>query len=150
MRGVFPSVISNFAMIFMTLLLIFSVGLFFIRIAVREKMIKRLMESLTVKQGKKFDDPSSVKYIKRFIKYHKISVDEILEPLDSFKSFNEFFYRRLKPGTRSLGSPDKRVAVSPADCRMLCFPTIEESTRLWIKGRKFSLEELLEDQSLVR
>jgi len=73
----------------------------------------------------------------------------MLEPLDSFKTFNEFFYRKLKPGARTLASPDDpKVAVSPADCRMMAFPSINEATRLWIKGKEFSVKTLLQSQDL--
>src|SRR5205085_2854024 len=57
--------------------------------------------------------------------------------------FNQFFYRRLKPGARTcFAKDDPSIAVSPADCRMMVFRSIEESTRLWIKGRNFSLGNL--------
>ncbi|CAG8598671.1 1042_t:CDS:10 [Paraglomus occultum] len=112
---------------------------------------RRLLESLSYKQGKKFDDPASIRDIKPFIDFHKLSVDEILDPLDSFKNFNEFFYRKLKPGARKFDSPnDPRVLVSPADCRMMAFPTIDEATKLWIKGRNFSLETLLGDAAAAQ
>ncbi|CAG8452345.1 7063_t:CDS:10 [Paraglomus brasilianum] len=107
---------------------------------------RRLLESLSYKQGKKFDDPTSVRDIKPFIDFHKLNVDEILDPLNSFKNFNEFFYRKLKPGARKLDSPNNpRVLVSPADCRMMAFPTIDEATNIWIKGQNFSIETLLGD-----
>lgn len=64
-----------------------------------------------------------------FVDFHNLNVGEMLEPLDSFKTFNEFFYRKLKPGARKVASEDPRVAVSPADCRMMVFPTISEATR---------------------
>jgi phosphatidylserine decarboxylase len=65
-----------------------------------------------------------------FIDFHGIDTDEILDPLDAFRTFNEFFYRRLRPGARPLASPDDpRVLVSPADSRMLAFPTIDDATR---------------------
>ena len=41
-----------------------------------------------------------------FIKFHKLKIEEILEPLDSFKNFNEFFYRKLKPNARRIASED--------------------------------------------
>jgi len=64
-----------------------------------------------------------------FVQFHNLNTNEMLEPLDYFKTFNEFFYRKLKPGARSISSEDPRVAVSPADCRMMAFPNINEATR---------------------
>lgn len=70
-------------------------------------------------------------------------VDVVLDPIDSFKNFNEFFYRKLKPGVRTLASENKEIVVCPADARTNCFATIKQSQELWIKGSKFSLEGLL-------
>jgi len=61
-----------------------------------------------------------------------------------YKTFNDFFSRSLKPGTRPIASlDDPTVVVSPADCRLICFPTVEETKRLWLKGGGFSVAELL-------
>lgn len=117
--------------------------------AVDSYMVRQIFQTLTLKQGRKFDDPSSVKNIPDFIKYHKLNVDEIMEPISSFRTFNEFFYRKLKPEARKLASPDPRVCVSPADSRMNCFETIDMATQLWIKGANFSITSLLKDEGLA-
>jgi phosphatidylserine decarboxylase len=62
-------------------------------------------------QGKKFDKPKSKSAIEPFIKFHNLNVDEIKDPLDSFQTFNEFFYRKLKPNARPIASPDNPVSV---------------------------------------
>jgi phosphatidylserine decarboxylase len=117
--------------------------------AVDSYTVRQIFQNLTLKQGRKYDDPASVKNIPDFVKYHKLNVDEILEPLDSFRTFNEFFYRKLKPGVRRVASPDPQVCVSPADCRVNCFASVDEATKLWIKGANFSLAGLLKDESLA-
>ncbi|CAB4442291.1 unnamed protein product [Rhizophagus irregularis] len=107
---------------------------------------KKLLESMSIKQGKKFNHPSSVADIKPFVKFHNLDLDEVADSLDSFKNFNEFFYRKLKPEARPCDSPqDPYVLVSPADCRMMAFPTITNATELWIKGQSFSIARLLDD-----
>lgn len=101
---------------------------------------------MSVKQGRRFDNPLSKREINSFIKFHQLDMSEVLEPLENFNTFNEFFYRKLKPGSRPCESPDnKRVAVSPADCRMMAFPTIDSATNIWIKGVEFSIAKLLDD-----
>lgn len=117
--------------------------------AVDSSMVRQIFQTLTIKQGRKFDDPASARSIPEFIRYHRLNVDEIAEPLSSFRTFNEFFYRRLKPGVRSLASSDPLVAVSPADCRLNVFTSVDEATRLWIKGANFSLAALLKDEQLA-
>ncbi|CAG8846912.1 10868_t:CDS:1, partial [Racocetra persica] len=99
--------------------------------------------------GKKFDKPTSAEDIGPFIEFHGLNKEEILEPLESFKNFNEFFYRKLKPEARKCDSPeDPHVLVSPADCRMMCFPTINKATEIWIKGHTFTVSKLLNDDEM--
>jgi phosphatidylserine decarboxylase len=69
---------------------------------------------------------------------------EVLLPVEQFKTFNEFFYRQLKPDARPCSAPDNPgIIVSPADCRSMVFNKMDEATRIWVKGREFSLERLL-------
>ncbi|KAG4108455.1 hypothetical protein H8356DRAFT_918105 [Neocallimastix lanati (nom. inval.)] len=113
------------------------------------KLVKNLLATLSFRQGKIYDSPSSVKEILPFIKFHKLNTEEILDPLPSFKNFNEFFYRKLKPGARVLSLPDNpKCAVSMADCRFSCFQTIDSSKKLWIKGSNFSVASLLDDEEM--
>ncbi|KAF5378946.1 hypothetical protein D9757_008734 [Collybiopsis confluens] len=105
---------------------------------------RRLLKSLSIKQGIKFDSPESVRDILPFIEFHKLDMSEVRDPLESFKTFNQFFYRKLKPDARPLGSPsDPYRLVSVADCRFMAFESVNEATRLWIKGREFSVARLL-------
>ncbi|KAI0326469.1 hypothetical protein GY45DRAFT_1328911 [Cubamyces sp. BRFM 1775] len=105
---------------------------------------RRLLKSLSIKQGIKYDSPESARDIPTFIAFHRLNVDEILEPLDNFRTFNEFFYRKLKPDARPVECPDDPYRlVSGADCRLMVFETVSEATRLWIKGRDFSVGRLL-------
>lgn len=110
--------------------------------------VKKMLKNMSVKQGVKFDNPASAREIPTFISFHNLDTDEIRDPLDSFKTFNEFFYRKLKPDARPNEEPDNPGRlVSGADCRMMAFPTVSEATRIWIKGRDFSIARLLGDAS---
>lgn len=54
------------------------------------------------------------------------------------------FGRKLKPGARPVESPDDPSRlVSAADSRLMAFETVSEATRLWIKGREFTVARLL-------
>ncbi|KIM40811.1 hypothetical protein M413DRAFT_446183 [Hebeloma cylindrosporum] len=108
---------------------------------------RRLLKSLSIKQGIKYDDPESAKGIPAFIEFHGLKVEEILDPLDSFKTFNEFFYRKLKSSARPVENLDDPYRlVSAADCRLMTFASVNEATQLWIKGREFTVARLLGDK----
>ncbi|KAJ7243915.1 phosphatidylserine decarboxylase-domain-containing protein [Mycena haematopus] len=107
---------------------------------------RRLLKSMSIKQGIKYDSPESARDIPTFIEFHGLKVDEILEPLESFKTFNQFFYRKLKPSARPVEKLDDPYRlVSAADCRFMPFESVSEATRLWIKGREFTVARLLGD-----
>jgi phosphatidylserine decarboxylase len=121
------------------------------RFAVSTDNVKKLLKKMTLAQANKYISPKSVKDIPSFIKFHNLNMDEVLDPVTSFKNFNEFFYRKLKPEVRPIYERENpAVAVCPADCRLHVFETIDDSTRLWIKGRNFTLHNLLENEQLER
>ena len=108
--------------------------------------VRKMLKSLSIKQGKKYDDPASASQIESFINFHRLDMSEVLLPVESFKTFNEFFYRALKPGSRPCSAPENpRIVVSPADCRTVVFNRVEHATKIWIKGREFSIKRLLGD-----
>ncbi|KAH7113872.1 phosphatidylserine decarboxylase-domain-containing protein [Dendryphion nanum] len=114
--------------------------------SMEKKRIRKLLRSLSFKQGKKYDDPASAAEIPGFIAFHQLDMSEVLLPTSEFKSFNEFFYRALKPEARPCSAPeDPRVIVSPADCRSVVFNSIETAQSIWVKGREFTVQRLLGD-----
>lgn len=110
----------------------------------KTRRIRTLLRKLSVKQGVKFDSPQLKVDINSFIKFHKLDLSDCLinDPLQ-YDTFNEFFFRKLKPGARPIEAPEEeRIAVSPADCRCTTFVTVDSATELWIKGRNFSVAKL--------
>lgn len=86
--------------------------------------------------GAKYDDPASKKTIRKFVRAYKgqLDISEIEGDLDSFQTFNEFFYRRLKKGSRPIShSDDDSVFVSVADCRLMAFDNVDAAKQFWIK-----------------
>lgn len=106
----------------------------------QSKKFRALLRFLTIKQGRKFDKPDSIKEIKSFIKFHSLDMSQCLDT--EFKTFNEFFYRKLKPGSRPPESDDPKILISPADSRCSVFSTISKSMQIWIKGKFFTLYKL--------
>jgi phosphatidylserine decarboxylase len=115
-------------------------GLFFTELILKKKFFSVLYGNLLKK-------PSSKKKIYPFIKQHNIDIEELLEPVDSFGSFNDFFIRKLKPGSRPVNyNPD--VLISPADARLSVY-NIEYDTIFPVKGKKFTLFQLTNNKSFT-
>ena len=92
------------------------------------------------------------------------------------QTFNEFFYRKLKPDARPVTSPDDpKVITSAADCRyalvlsrrtwtsilnlvafalsfahsLTVFEDISIAKKIWVKGKQFTLPHLFDDESIA-
>jgi len=83
-----------------------------------------------------------------FIVKYDLDVDEFARSAFEFKTFNDFFWRGLKPAARPI-TPGDRVAVLPADGRHLVFPDVDTADGFYVKGAKFTLAELLGDAALA-
>lgn len=92
--------------------------------------------------------PMSRWKVKPFIRSFNVDASEFLDPVDSFACFNDFFIRHLKPQCRPIAAGDD-VAVLPADARYLVYPNIQEADGFWVKGKKFSLRTLLQNDQLA-
>jgi len=98
--------------------------------------------------GWRMNRPYSGQLVIPFIVKYDLDVDEFARSAFEFKTFNEFFWRGLKPAARPI-TGDERVAVLPADGRHLVFPDVDAAEGFYVKGAKFSLGELLGDQDLA-
>jgi len=115
----------------LVLRLIYSSGIY------RSTLINRLERYLTKTTGTRLDTLYSSQAITRFVKMYNINMDECVDT--KFNSFNDFFYRRLKPGARRIEIAGKMS--SPADCRLLG----SSGCNLEIKGKFFNIDQLLND-----
>ena len=98
--------------------------------------------------GWRMDSPRSRARVMPFMRDYRIDPKELLDSPDSYRTFNEFFYRRLKPTARPIDS-DPGAAVFPADGRHLGFQNLGSCGGIFVKGEVFNLDELLQDSSLV-
>jgi len=83
-----------------------------------------------------------------FIAKYNVDVDEFARSAFDYRTFNEFFYRALKPAARPIADGET-VAVFPADGRHLVFPNVDTAEGFYVKGAKFTLAELLGDAALA-
>lgn len=86
--------------------------------------------------------------VKPFIKQYGVDPTEFLDDVEDYQSFNDFFIRKLRPGVRPI-VPGHDVAVLPADGRYLVFEKVSSADSFWIKGKKFCLKKLLQDDQLA-
>jgi len=93
--------------------------------------------------------PTSARKIPAFIQQFDVDSSEFLERVSSYRSFNDFFIRKLKPEARPTHS-DPYTAIIPADGRYYFYNDITTCPGFIIKGQKFELETLLGNASLAQ
>jgi phosphatidylserine decarboxylase len=111
-----------------------------------ELFVKRAL--LSRYYGWRMNWRASANRILPFIVDYNLDVDEFAKKPFSFKTFNEFFCRALKPGARPV-APGERVAVLPADGRHLAFQNVDAAAGFYAKGQKFDLPAFLGDRTLA-
>jgi phosphatidylserine decarboxylase len=98
--------------------------------------------------GRQMNREGSDIHIFKFIADYNVDVSEFAKSPFEFNTFNQFFHRALKPEARPIAQ-GAGVAVLPADGRHLAFPDVDKAAGFYVKGSKFTLEELLGDKGLA-
>lgn len=98
--------------------------------------------------GRRMSTPESAVRVKPFIDRYGLDSSEFADAPESYRSFNEFFYRKLKPAARPV-DPDESSVVFPADGRHLGFDRASAIEGVFVKGQKFDLPALLGDHDLA-
>ena len=114
----------------------------------------RLTVALVVKRlwfsrwyGWRMNSPKSRSKIGPFISNYSLKTEEFAASVDSYASFNEFFYRHLKKCARPIVKEDDLVCF-PADGRHLAVADISTNDGFYIKGQYFDLSSFVEDSAL--
>ncbi len=92
--------------------------------------------------GMYMDSAFSRNRIRKVIDHLEIDESEFLDSIDDYKSFNDFFIRKLKPESREFDS-NSSAFISPADCRLLVYPNVANDRIIPVKGVDFSINTLL-------
>jgi len=98
--------------------------------------------------GKRMSTPESKSRIAPFIAEYGLDPADFAESPEAYGSFNEFFYRKLKPEARPIDR-DANSVVFPADGRHLGFQKASAIGGVFVKGQKFDLAALLGDAELA-
>jgi len=89
-----------------------------------------------------FNDSAASKYkIEEFIHTMNIDISECEKDISEYKSFNDFFARKLRPQVRPIENSPNSIA-SPGDGRLLVFPKIDATTISYIKWAPIKLIDL--------
>lgn len=96
--------------------------------------------------GAWMDTRLSSRRVDGFIREFGIDMGQFVAPQEGWRSFNDFFSRTLAPGARPIESD----LVLPADGRHSAYPDGADLSGLVVKGRPFTLAELLADEELAR
>ncbi len=98
--------------------------------------------------GWRMSKPVSTGRIRPFIEQYGLDENDFLDPVETYSSFNDFFYRKLKDSARPLVKAGNEIAL-PADARHLGVPDLGEVDGLFAKGQFFDLTALLGSVSLA-
>ena len=98
--------------------------------------------------GWRMNRPGSRKKILPFIDQYRIDTSEFAKAPDQFRTFNEFFTRKLTPEARPIPK-NPTNAVFPADGRHSGFPDVSAMDGFCAKGTRFQLPSFLQDYALA-
>ncbi|SMG56710.1 phosphatidylserine decarboxylase [Paenibacillus aquistagni] len=114
-------------------------------------MMKRLLRLLTELSSRKWvsritgsfaSSRLSRKLIPTFARSYGIDIEEAEKHISAYKSLNDFFTRRLKPGSRMIAEGTD-LLISPVDALITGMGPIEDGLLLNVKGQDYTLKELL-------
>lgn len=98
--------------------------------------------------GRFMDMRFSRKKIAKIARNYNVDMGEFEKEISDFRSFNDFFMRKLKPGVRPIDG-DSSVICSPADGNVLGFEKVSHLDNFFIKGEQFTLSTFLRDKALA-
>jgi phosphatidylserine decarboxylase len=119
------------------------------------KLIYRFLIELTngrITSGllKRFSrSPISRKVVPSFARIYQLNQEEMDKTLMEYTSLNDLFTRKLKPGSRNIDHLTNSVT-SPVDAIIEDIGTIKESSEIEVKGKIYSIQEMLGDDDLLQ
>jgi phosphatidylserine decarboxylase len=77
--------------------------------------------------------------IKLYCKHYSIKLEDYQIPFEGFKTFNEFFTRKIRPELRPLSEG----IISPVDGSVYDFGIVNDEKKIFVKNQHFSVQDLL-------
>jgi len=94
------------------------------------------------------NQPASAKKVAPFIEAFQVDASEFANDPSEYTSFNDFFTRKLKESARPIAAAEN-TAIIPADGRYYFYQNIDKAEGFIVKGKKFELANLLQDEELA-
>jgi len=113
----------------------------------RTHLLRLLIHEKTIMAGQRESTPLSASQIQTFIDFYHIKMEDF-KPSDPtvYATFADFFVRQHTPQSRPIFEEhDMTKAVVVADSRVVVYPSVSVTKALWIKGRNFTIANLLLD-----
>ena len=113
----------------------------------RYQLIKLLPKNLLSRMAGVLADtqlprPLLQSFLKGYVKFYQVRLEEVEHPVGQMKNFTEFFTRSLKDGARPI-DPDPKTVVSPVDGKLAQFGPITDGLLTQTKGVFYSLVDLV-------
>jgi phosphatidylserine decarboxylase len=129
----------------------------------RNEKVNSIFKKILDEYGTFLDSPASLSVLndsptgwKSKAAMEKLNMDQYqYDPNDAhwgFKSWNDFFTRKLKPGKRPIAEPDNnKVIVSASDSNVYSIQhNVKKADWFWVKAQPYSLNDMLNnDESTV-
>lgn len=112
-----------------------------------EAILKKRMSSSLY--GWYLDRRVSKNKIEPFIYKFNLDLSIAEKTLNDFSSFNDFFYRKLKPTARPIDR-DPRSLASLGDGKLFAYENIDLNKIIQVKGYTYSLKELIKNDKVAK
>ncbi|WP_123052588.1 phosphatidylserine decarboxylase [Clostridium sp. JN-1] len=117
------------------------IGMKFLEMFIKKKIFSKLY-------GIYCDSHISKKKIDDFIKTFNINITESKASIKDFKSFNDFFTRKLNSNARPIDT-NKDTLMSPGDGRLTAYQNIDMDKIVQVKGFTYRLQDLILDDKIA-
>jgi len=111
---------------------------------VRLRPIRSWLITFFRARGHYIDSPASTKHLASWLNDPRIKIKQYIIPKHGYKSFNEFFTRKLKKGEREIsGMNNNEIIDSPNDGTMqIMIPALKNNSILKAKGDQLNIREI--------
>ncbi|MCF6155527.1 MAG: hypothetical protein E3K36_09805 [Candidatus Brocadia sp.] len=122
-----------------------------IRMLLRQPLFRDWLNKFVTARGNFMDSEKSVKNIKEWVEDPTVNIGEYEVPSGGFKSFDDFFTRKIKSGARPIYmSANDSIITSPADCTISkIHGKLNTEAIFEVKDEIFDVKKLLDNSTLA-